>query len=536
MQASASGDGPSTARGILAAPSRGEHVWRWWAAAGVAAVVLSVLSVLRYTVVHLNADGIEQSVASVQHVTLFFWGQDRFASVVSLLASPIADPAANLFACAFLNALAVHGLLLLLAWLGYGAVRGQRSAQGTALLFVTSALVLHVALDPTTLHQLCIESQPFALSWVAALGAFELWRRDRWWIRALSAGAVGVAVGLSQLSLAAAAAAALVDAARCMRRDGVPAVLRRWVPFAAVWVVWLVVWGWLGLRFGGIELPEVGHSSYLSFNPVRALTGASTSLHNIVAAFRPLPALLIALLAVGGVVAAAVPHPARRRLAAAAGFGALFAIGYWVLLTGNGWVEGNLFLVRYYFPVVVTVVLALGVGLTLGVEAVWAALPARAGAVRPAVVAALSACVIAVVATGGPLRSPDEAVVLHNTQDTAQYVREHDIRFVTGSFWVVLPVLHQVLADGRDAAYSLSSKSSGDRAAYLAALDEAMARGSAEAVCAGDAVDTCIGYLEHWTRPGWVDAGVDCPVPVADPNLGPNAGTCRVLEYVGAEG
>lgn len=534
MQVSAADGGLSSVADTRASTTGAGSQARWWAVSAGTAVLLSVLSVLRYTVGHLNADGLEQSVASVQHVTLFFWGQDRFASVVSLLASPIADPTANLVACTFLDALAVHGLLLLLAWLGYGAVRGGRSARGTALLFATSAVVLHVAVEPTALHQLCIESQPFALSWVTALGAFELWRRDRWWTRMLAVVAVAVAVGLSQLSLLAAAAAALVDAGRCLRRDGVAGVLRRWVPFALVWLVWLIVWGWLGVRYGGVELPEVGHGSYLSFSPFRAAAGAGTAAHNLVGAFRPLPTAVLGVLAVAGVLVAA-RRPGRRRLAVSAGLALVFAVGYWVLLSGNGWVAGNLFLVRYFFPVLVLVVLSLGVGLALGVEEAAAALPAASRVVGPAVVV-LSVTAVTVVASGGPLQSPAQASVLRHTEVTAQYVRGHEIRFIAGSFWVTLPVLHQVLVDGRAAAYSFSSKSSGDRQAYLAALDEAASRGTVEAACVGDAVDTCIGYLEHWTRPGWVDGGADCAAPTVDPNLGPSPATCRVLRYSGAGG
>ena len=59
--------------------------------------IISTLTVLRYSAHHLNADTIMQSIQSVQNVDLFFWGQNRFASAIPLLASPFANPEVNLF-------------------------------------------------------------------------------------------------------------------------------------------------------------------------------------------------------------------------------------------------------------------------------------------------------------------------------------------------------------------------------------------------------------------------------------------------------
>src|SRR6476469_3042267 len=48
---------------------------------------LSVFAVLLYKKRYVNADTLMQSIQSVQHVDLFFWGQNRFASAIPLLAS-----------------------------------------------------------------------------------------------------------------------------------------------------------------------------------------------------------------------------------------------------------------------------------------------------------------------------------------------------------------------------------------------------------------------------------------------------------------
>ena len=57
-----------------------EQRWSWKATIGFGLGVgaASVLTVLRYTAAYLQADGVMQALMSVQHVDLFFWGQDRF--------------------------------------------------------------------------------------------------------------------------------------------------------------------------------------------------------------------------------------------------------------------------------------------------------------------------------------------------------------------------------------------------------------------------------------------------------------------------
>jgi hypothetical protein len=107
---------------------------------GLAVLALSVMTVLRYTVDFLQADGVQQSVMSIQDVDLFFWGQNRFAAFVSALASPIANPDANLFACLLINAVSFHVFLLLLAYMGTWLVSGTRNLLATAVTFLALAL------------------------------------------------------------------------------------------------------------------------------------------------------------------------------------------------------------------------------------------------------------------------------------------------------------------------------------------------------------------------------------------------------------
>ncbi len=124
---------------------------------------------------------------SIQDVDLFFWGQNRFAAFVSALASPIANPDANLFACLLINAVSFHVFLLLLAYMGTWLVSGTRSLLATAVTFLVLAVTCHLVISPQALHILSLESQPYSMSWSLTLGAFLLWKTGRWWWWVLAA-------------------------------------------------------------------------------------------------------------------------------------------------------------------------------------------------------------------------------------------------------------------------------------------------------------------------------------------------------------
>lgn len=508
-----------------------------WVVGAVTVLALSVLTVLRYTVDYIQADGVQQSVMSIQDVDLFFWGQNRFFAVVSLLASPIADPGANLFACLLINAVAFHLLLLVIARMGVAVLTEGRQRWATLVVFLVFAATAHVVLDPPKLHIMALESQPYSASWALTLGAFLLWKRRERWALALALVMVGVAMGLNQSTVLVAAFLAVIEMLR--RRQWV-----RWPAFGAVWVVWLVVWSVLSDRFGGTAGPlDNTAAEYFAFHTTQFVADAPRSTAAILGAFRPLRLVFVAAVAALCVLPL---HPRRRvallpRLALAF----VFSLGYWVVFTGNPWVAANGYPFRYFYPVVLFVVLVVAVPLAAMVLA-WC---------RPAVIlvdrvrgrrmgdssgarAALAglAAAACVVALAGPLTAPTNATVLTQTRATADFARDNDVTFVSGYYWDMWPILHRTLEDGRQSVHITGLKSGGDPAAYLAAFERDLeGEGTPRAICVNDATSACVTYLEYWTRPGWVATDETCPVPGDSPLLGsPPQRSCVVIEYSGA--
>ncbi len=504
---------------------------------GVAVVVLSVFTVLRYTVDFLQADGVQQSVMSIQSVDLFFWGQNRFAAFVSLLASPIADPSTNLFVCLLINALSFHTLLLVLSWMGVRVLTGTRSAAATGITFLLIAATAHTVLMPGRLHIMALESQPYSMSWALTLGAFMLWKRRQWWAFALAAGMAWAAVGLNPTTVLGAAFLAVIELVR--RRQW-----WRWILFGVLWAAWLVVWQWLSARYGGRSTPGPEPTlPYYTFSLGQFAANTTTSARTILESFHGVR--LVVLVVVACLALVALDADRRATLLRRFALATVFVVGYWTLFTGNAYVALNGYHFRYFYPVLMFVIVCVAAPLaavlvgwpaTLALPERWATrLAPRASALRAASTGVAVLATVAAVA--GPLRSPDTAPVLTETRATARYAIDHGIRFIGGYYWDMWPTLWEGLKSGRDALFVTGLKSGGDPAGYRDAFREELAKGPGHprAMCVNQPVFECTPFLDYWTAPGWVATGETCPIPADIPALGspPPERSCRVLEYRG---
>lgn len=530
------GSGP-TSTAIVAAPEpvggrspvesgpadTGRPTGRGWAGRlGVGAlftvllVLMSVLTVLRYTALYLQADGIQQSNMSVQNVDLFFWGQNRFASVVPFLASPIANPDVNLFACLLINALCFHGLLLVIAWMGVLQLGGDRRWLSTLIVFLVFAATAHTVLSPWNIHIMALETQPYSISWLLTLGAFLLWKNRRWWAFGLAVGMVGVAMGLNPSVALGAAFLSVVEMVR--RRQWI-----RWPAFGVVWIAWLGVWLVLARRMadtGPIPEPD---QPYFVFDWAQFIADISKSVGSVQGVFSP--TRFFALVAVASVCVLFLSRDRRAGLLPRFALLLLFSTGYFVLFAGNPWVAANAYWFRYFYPVVMAIVICVAAP----IAGAALAIPGAAHRwVRPTVAA--GAAVACGAALAGPLVPPSQSYVFQQVQATADFARANNIHFISGNYWAIWPILHRNLVDGRDAAFGVGLKSGGDRDAYLARFEQDRAEGRPRAICVEATVAECTLYLDYWTMPGWTEVpGIQCPGP--SPSMGgAPEDECRVLE------
>lgn len=490
---------------------------------GVLLIAVSVVTVLRNTGPHLHADGVMQSIMSLQGAELFFWGQNRFLSVVPFLASPIADPDANLFACLLLNALSFHALLVVLAWMGAHVVTGRRTGPDVLLLFLVLTATTHLVVEPYQIYTAALDSQPYSLSWLLMFGAFLMWKRSPGWAWGGAAAAAGIAVGLNQSVVLGAAFLAVVEAVR--RRQW-----RRWMLFGGVWAGWLVVWFGLAARFGRTDAVAAGMStSYYGFEPGRFVDGLGESVRAVVGAFSG--GWLIAAATAAALSLTMLDRDRRSALLRRFGLLVSFCTGYLIVFAGNPWIAANNYPARYFFPLLVGVVVVVAAPLAAALAAAaerWAGRPG--GRVLPCVAAG----VVAAAALAGPLTVPADSWIFQDVRPAAAFASTTDVSFVAGDYWVVWPLTDRLLAAGRP-ALAANYKAGGDPDRYPRRLDDLRTAGTTpRALCLNDSAASCAAELDRWTRPGWqVVPDARCPIAEPPPYADPARRGCLVLEFVG---
>ncbi|MFZ2164511.1 MAG: hypothetical protein WAV45_03525 [Propionibacteriaceae bacterium] len=507
----------------------------WVTASGFTAGVFgaSFLTVWRYTADYLQADGVMQALMSVQHVDLFFWGQDRFFSFVPLLMSFIADPDLNLAACLVTNAVGFHLLLLTLSYLGAGVVTGSRRPLPVATLFATAILVANLVIRPDYLHVMALETQPYSWSYCLALWAFLLWRRGGGWRWVLAVVLVGPAVGLNPSGVLVIGALALASAIRHRR-------WLTWILFGAFWVVWEGIWVLLSRTFGEKASPTDtgGGGAYFRFSLTDLLQYGRKALVHQGSAIHPLALGAVGI--VGALLLIAVPRD-RCKVLAGVGLGVgAFCAAFWALFAANEWVRTYGFHPRYFYPVFMAVIMALATP-TAALAAAPQRLLARLGRPStPALVFRIQSGLIvvallayAVLVGRGPLRAPSESQVFLATAATADFATKEGITFVAGSYWPAVPITLRLLREGRSAAHYVGLKTGGDPADYPAALARELAKPGVtpRAVCVNTEATECIEFLNAWTAAGWTVSGETCPPPQANATMGSQKPTCLILRF-----
>ncbi len=154
-----------------------------------------------------NADGLLETIMSLQRVTLFYWGQARFANILPLLASPIRNPVAN--ADAQLVARIVLGLAAPLFACALLSAREERFSVARATIL--SALLFLACAPYRIILEALTQTSPFGTSFTLAGFAVLAFRRAvsmpadaaqaRWWWR-IAGVALAVAAFLQNVSLA----------------------------------------------------------------------------------------------------------------------------------------------------------------------------------------------------------------------------------------------------------------------------------------------------------------------------------------------
>ncbi len=440
-----------------------------------------------------NADALLPGLFSTQEMTWFYWGQDRLANVLPLLATPVQDLRWNLALQLFFIGLGWFTLIALFAANHQYRSDRQITPMRLTVVLIVSATLNLALLKPSTRWVLIFE-QLYAFSTVLLLAGLIGLTRDRVGVRATGVGVVIVAMMINP-SLLLLAPVVLVLPQRSATRRG------RAAAAAATMLVAFVLTSIASAAFG---TASGSTASYSSFSPRVSLRNLGTSFDRITTSMNFTLAVIVMAFACGVVALRWRSFDRRRRITLVGA--AVFGIGWTVLFTGNAWVVANGLNERYFFPTFAATHLLVTAAISEIVDIVYERVPVERRRLATRSLLSRRSAVAAIVATTLVLSaftvwrftrsSIDVLVAAHPVVDAA---RAADAQFVLGDYWSAWPVVVLGRMEGDDLegiVYRFDPR----RDDVGAAIDAALATdGEFNVACTWPTSQECMDWLQFFT-------------------------------------
>ena len=488
-----------------------EQVRRSWPIA-LALTSLTLLSMARF-IRYANADVLVSTLISTERLTFFYWGQDRLASLVPLLAWPVQDVRLNFYVQALIQGWAFFGLVLLFVEFHLVSVRDgvdrHADATTTAIALLLGGLAATQFVSAPLAHVFVFEQQ-YALSLLLfLLGVIVIMRAARR-IAPLGAFLLVTSLAVIPSTVLFAPVAALVPTDR-----------GRWQRVGAVGLASVAAFlaSVLLARVFGPEVPAT--DLYADFSPDRLVHNAGTAFRSIRATIRPAPTMAMLI---GVAVSLVLQRHRLTREAWLATVGApLFAFAWFAVFASNGWVEANLYHPRYFFPVYLVVIFPVcSVASTLarlltdrfveGSDPTTRARTDRARTLRVGTVATS----VALAAFGvGRLVSDDGILAVGNATPAADIADRLDVEFVVGPYFEVWPIVFSARSRGDD-LLAVTLRSEAIVALSRELIDDAAVDGGVQLMCIRTDAPSCAAQLSFHLDEPWTvsDTLIDDPLVI----------------------
>ena len=431
-----------------------------------------------------NSDGLVPTLFSLQKMTLFYWGQDRFANLLPALTVLVHDPQANAFC-----QLALRTVLGMLAPLFFCRLATRDAATAWRATLVASALLLAIA-PQRIMHETFIETGPYGTSF--ALAGLSLLAFDG----AAAGGGRVVRAAWGVAGLVLACTAYLVNVSLAL--VAAPLVLGEALLFASVPAI---SFGLASLVAGGVVWAMMAVAA-VDAPTLRGFGESTAGLAYYWNSMLSKPGRFMwAMLLVAAAVLALLRWRRDPEAGASLGHGLLlvgtFAVSF-VTLALSSWVVMNYIHPRYLVP---HYLLAAGLG---GVSLIsLAGNMVRGQGARDVIVLGACACLLAVAG----LRSHPASLLRHDIIDAAYKpvadsvaaaVLERSLDGIAGSYWDVWPAVFQAeqlaheLGRPPGEVFGVSYRGEARQAAFAARL---LQRGRLGIACIGGDPGWCNAVL-----------------------------------------
>lgn len=443
---------------------------------------------------YMNADTPLFSIMSLQRLTLFIWGQNRFINLVPLLASPLRQPDANLVVQILIFGGGFIGLVALLGWVMARLVLRSERRLDSWLCFAALLFTFFTVASRYAVHVFVSEGQPYGLSGLLMGGGLAtLLRPTRPGAMTIAAAALAMLLGGGLNPSLVLVAIGVCSVAFIFW----PAIRRQAVVAGVLSVTACGFWLALGSQFPG---PRV--YSRFAITDVWANLGAAWRSLGLGFVWAPLVACAV-LAAIAAVIIIIRPLSEPRPRWLLLGLCAGFALGWFGLFAENAWVIANGWHFRYFYPVTFVAMLI------LTAPPVMLLLKCGSAVRASVVVVLLAACPVLLAA---PWQGLDGFPVFAHVAGFVAEARRLDVRLVAGSYWSVWPTVFMLSREGP--AFGIEAeRAKSNRINLLRAVARMEADGKRpRSLCVDADLDRCLWQAAFVTGRPWRVAALTCGV------------------------
>jgi hypothetical protein len=442
---------------------------------------------------NFDADTVLQSVMSMQKVTLFYWGQDRYANFLPFLYAWIPSPKINLLAIYFTSGLSFFLLLELISDL-LAKLSGKKIATFRLICFLVLSLVSLLVLNKKGIYIFAYAAQPYSMSFLFMGWSWLLVSHNK--IDGLKTIVVFllmlVGVGINPSIMLITWATFIIY---LFYRQNLKVLI---LPILATGLFFF--WQYLS---SGVNAP---HEDYSKFSQTAVLySSLKAAVNNFSQETARLPVTFALLgLSIALFILLTKKHVIPRRVQLLMALLTLFALFWWCFFSMSDWVTRNNFHFRYYFPSI----LILLVLISMSISFALLSMPMQLH--MPFALALLVLLGVIAVKQIMPMKYWNSSGVF---DEVGQYMESKQARILAGGYWQVWPALFRIQSitdhkhtDGYPRLYGAAFRGSVNKAEMDSLIIREMRQGKVStAVCIGAEPDQCVNELVANTSFKWTN-------------------------------